>query len=139
MKKIFLLFYVFLGFYSISQIDPSDDCTGVPALTVGATCVDNVYALSGGFNNGALIEGACSAAAAGQNKDDGWYSFTANETSTTITCTGSRDFVLAAWPACGTTNAVGDELACAEIASGNVGGSIIITTVVGVQYFIQIH
>lgn len=117
--------------WGYAQVNPSDGCTGVPALTVNTTCVNNSYSLSGSYSNGGLVSASCFS---GNNRDDGWYSFTATGTTTNIELTGDRDHVLAVFSTCGG----GTELACDFATSGNTA-SVSFATTIGTTYFIQVH
>jgi subtilisin-like proprotein convertase family protein len=130
MKKI--LFSSLLLLSSIGASAQSDGCTGVPTLTPGASCTTTNFSLPGTFADGGIVSSTC---ATGNNRDDGWYSFTATTTSTTITITAAaNDVCLAIWSACGG----GTELGCNLVATGGTG-SVTLTTVVSTTYYVQLH
>ncbi len=129
-KVLWTLLIVSIHYISFGQ-NPSDACTGVPSLTVGASCSTISYTMAGSFANGGLVTSSC---AAGSNRDDGWYSFVATSTSTAIDLTGNQDRALAVWSACGG----GTELACDYQLSGTTA-SVTLATSVGTTYYIQVH
>lgn len=132
MKNLLLVLSCSLTLGLQAQINPSDGCTGVPALTVNASCVNNNYTLSGTYANGGLVtSGTCTA---GLNRDDGWYSFTATSTTTTVTATGNQDRAVVIWSACGG----GVELGCDYQLSGTAA-SVTVPTTIGTTYYIQLH
>ncbi len=130
MKRLLSLFFgVFLA--PIILLGQSDGCTGVPSLTVNASCVTTSYSLPGSFSNGGLVTSTCN----GTNRDDGWYSFVATSANTQITATAtSESLALAIWSACGG----GTELGCGNAASG-ASVSVSITTTIGTTYYVQLH
>jgi hypothetical protein len=73
--------------------------------------------------------------AAGNDRDDGWYSVTATSTATmTIDLTGDRAKTLAVWTACGG----GTELGCHQTAAGGTS-TVSFAATNGVTYYVQIH
>lgn len=117
---------------SVFSQNPSDGCTGVPSLTVNGSCTTTAYSLPGSYSNGGLImSGTC---VAGNDRDDGWYQFTATATSTTIDLTGDRARAVVIWTSC----AGGTELGCDEQAAGTTA-SVTVTTIIGITYSIQVH
>lgn len=131
MKKLLIL-ACGLHFGLQAQINPSDGCAGVPSLPVNAACVPNTFTMAGSYSNGGLVMSAT--CISGLNQDDGWYSFTATSTSTTINLSGDRLKALVIWTACGG----GTELACSEAVSG-VTATLSLTTTIGTTYYIQVH
>jgi hypothetical protein len=130
MKNLLLsLFGTFLLY--VHSFGQSDACTGVPTLTVGATCITTSYSVPGTFSNGGLVTSSCNTS----NRDDGWYSFTATSSNTQITATATgQDVTLAIWSACG----AGTNLGCGNAAAGG-SVSVSLTTVIGVTYYVQLH
>lgn len=116
---------------SFAQVNPSDGCSGVPSLTVSATCVANSYTLAGSYADGGLVSASCFS---GNNRDDGWYQFTATGTTTVIDLDGNRDHVLAVFTSC----AGGTELACDQANAGSVA-TVSFATTVGTTYYVQVH
>lgn len=129
MKKLLNLI---LGLTLISNVfAQSDGCTGVPSLTVGASCSTTTYNLLGSFSNGGLVLSSCN----GTDKDDGWYSFSATSAITQITVTANAEsVVVAVWTLCGG----GTQVSCGNAASG---GSVTINvpTTSGTTYYVQLH
>lgn len=129
------LFLVIVSFFYyqlvISQTNPSDGCAGVPVLTVNANCTPTTYTLPGTYSNGGLVNASCNL---GTNMDDGWYQFTATNTTTDIDLTGSRNHTLSVWSACGG----GTELACSYALAGSTA-SVSFATTIGTTYYIQVH
>ena len=122
-------------FFTMSQFSfsQSDGCTGVPSITPGGSCVTTAYNLPGSFSNGGLANASC---ATNNDRDDGWFSFTATATTTTITATAvSESVCLAIWSACGSG---GTELACNQMSAGGTG-TVSIPTTIGTTYYIQLH
>ncbi|MCH2234585.1 MAG: hypothetical protein MK078_10055 [Crocinitomicaceae bacterium] len=119
------------SFLTFGQIDPSDGCTGIPTLPVGTTCTYNTYDLPGSYANGGLVIASC---AANQNRDDGWYQFTATSTTTDIYLTGNRRHLVSVWTSC----AGGSEIACDQADGGDVA-FVSFTTTIGVTYFVQVQ
>ncbi|MFT5777753.1 MAG: hypothetical protein ACI837_000701 [Crocinitomicaceae bacterium] len=95
LKRKPLILILFFGLSSILNAqNPSDGCAGVPALTVNAVCTPGAYTLPVGYSNGALLTASCFAA--GNDRDDGWYSITAGLTGTMyIDATGDEGRTLA--------------------------------------------
>jgi len=129
MKKIAsLLLGLILTGHLLAQ---SDGCSGVPSLTVGASCTTTNFSLPGSLSNGGLVLSTCNVT----DRDDGWYSFTATSTSTQITVTAtSESMVVAVWTSC----AGGTQLGCGNAASGG-SATINVTTVSGTTYYVQLH
>ncbi|MBK8926060.1 MAG: hypothetical protein IPM74_09160 [Crocinitomicaceae bacterium] len=132
LTKLILVGVVILGYHDgFSQTNPSDGCTGIPVLTVNANCTPTTYTLPGTYANGGLVNASCNL---GTNMDDGWYQFTATNTTTDIDLTGSRTHTLSVWSACGG----GTELACSHAAAGTAA-SVSFATTIGTVYYIQVH
>ena len=135
MKNIYNLASIFvialISFPVFSQ-NPSDGCAGVPSLTVNSSCITTAYTLNGSYTNGGLVlSGTC---VAGLDRDDGWYSFVATSTSTTIDATGDLARSVVIWTACGG----GTELGC-DIQTAGTTASVTVATSIGVTYYIQLH
>ncbi|MBL7900205.1 MAG: hypothetical protein JNJ99_16840, partial [Crocinitomicaceae bacterium] len=130
-----LLLFVLTHKFTDAQINPIDDCTGAPALTVNSTCVANNYTLPASFGNNGMIQASCSAGV-GQNQEDGWYTFVATGTTTTIELTGNYAHTLAVFSGCPPT--AGNELACNLVTAGNTA-TVTIPTTVGTTYYVQVH
>lgn len=132
MKNFLLAFVLFISVGLFAQIDPSDGCTLVPTLTQNGTCVANSYTLSGSYSNGGLVNASCQG---GNDRDDGWYQFTATTTDVQIDLTGNRRHTLSVWTSC----AGGTELGCDYVDGGQTATVILSGLTVGVTYFIQVH
>lgn len=129
-KSLFLLATITItNFTAFTQ---SDGCAGVPSLTVNTSCTNSAVSLPGSFSNGGLVTASC--ATGGNDRDDGWYSFTATSTSTTIDMTMDRAVALVVWSACGG----GTELGCDLQAAGTLS-SVTVATTIGVTYYVQLH
>lgn len=130
MKKIV---YILLGLaFSSSVLAQSDGCTGVPSITVGASCSTTNYSLPGGYGNASVLS-SCNST----NQDDGWYSFSATSAITQITVTaasGTENIAVAVWTSCGG----GTQVSCGNASSG---GSVTINapTTSGTTYYVQLH
>ncbi len=133
----FLLLSFIIGFSGLifAQINPSDACTGVPALPVNNSCTLNTYFINGSYANGALFAPSCGS---GNNRDDGWYSFVATATSITIQETSTdRDHLIQVRTACGGGTAVAGS--CSQSAA-NVTNTVNLTGLsIGVTYYIQVQ
>ncbi|MFA7272233.1 MAG: T9SS type A sorting domain-containing protein [Crocinitomicaceae bacterium] len=126
-------FCVITSFGGFAQINPSDACTGVPALTVNTNCITNSYTLSGGFTATGLVSATC--ATPGSNLTDGWYSFVATSSTVKVTETANRNRAVSIWTSCGG----GTQKGCAYAASGSTLNLTVTTLSPGVTYFLQIH
>lgn len=124
--------WIALFFFTASSFSQSDGCTGVPALAVGASCVNTAYTLPGAFSNGGLVNASC---ATNNNRDDGWFSFVATAADITIQETGNRRHLISVWDACGG----GTELGCNQQTSGVQAEIQLTGLTVGNTYYIQIH
>ncbi|MES2836778.1 MAG: hypothetical protein V4667_04605 [Bacteroidota bacterium] len=137
MKNFFLtLFFVLTTFVSFSQTNPTDACgAGAQSLPVGTvgSCTANGYTLPGSYSNGGAVNASC-AGGYGSDADDGWYSFTAGSTSTTIDLRGDRNMVAAIYTgSCGT-----GEVTCMTL-DANTNGTLTFPTTNGTTYYLQIH
>ncbi|MDX2361275.1 MAG: T9SS type A sorting domain-containing protein [Crocinitomicaceae bacterium] len=113
--------------------NPSDACGGVPALTVNGACITSAYTLPGAYANGGLVNASCFAA--GNDRDDGWYSVTATSTGTlNVELSGNQGHTLAVFSACGG----GTELACQQIGTG-LTAVVSFAATNGVTYYVQVH
>jgi hypothetical protein len=134
--KLLLLFCI-AGFsaLTIGQINPSDGCTGVPALTVNASCTPNTYFINGAYSNGALIAPTCGS---GNDRDDGWYSFVASASSITIEETSTdRDHLIQVRTACGGGTAVTN--GCDQSPEDQPSIVNLTGLTVGATYYIQLQ
>lgn len=116
------------------QIDPSDDCAGIPTLPVTVDCEPIDYVLDGAYIDGGLILASCFS---GVDTDDGWYQFVATSSDIVIQLTCDRATTLAVYGTC----AGGPELGCA-VETNAQGGSIVLGVSglsVGTTYYIQVH
>ena len=113
--------------------NPSDGCTGVPALTVGASCSTTAFTLPGGYSNGGLVSSSC--VGGSNDRDDGWYSVTPATSGTlVIDMDGDRLRTLAVWTACGG----GSEIVCDKQNNG-VLTTVSFAATGGTTYYVQIH
>ncbi|TSJ42511.1 PKD domain-containing protein [Fluviicola chungangensis] len=129
--KAFGQLTVFIALFGFNGWSQSDGCTGVPSLTVGASCSTTNFSLPGSFSNGGLVVSSCNVT----DRDDGWYSFTATSPMTQITATATLEsLVVAVWTSC----AGGSQVGCGNASSG---GSVTVTvpTTSGTTYYIQLH
>ena len=129
-RPIGFLSLVFLTRFSFAQIAPSDGC-GSNDLPVNSSCVANNYTLPGTFADGGLVNASC---AGGNDRDDGWYTFVATGTTTTVELTGDRAKTLAVFSGCPPST----ELGCSNVAAGATA-TVTIPTVVGNTYYVQVH
>lgn len=129
MRNLILsILFITSTLFSYSQ---SDNCVGATSLTASSSCTTTGYNITNAFSNSGQTT-TC-----GTGNDDGWFTFTATGTNTVIeaTCTNGDDIILTALSGgCGSLSEVG----CVD-GNGNGGTEILsITTVVGVQYWVQI-
>jgi hypothetical protein len=135
MRKLLLPISLLFLNQTIAQINPSDGCTGVPALTVNTTCTPNTYFLNGAFTNGALIAPSCGT---GQNRDDGWYSFVASSSEITIEeVSADRDHLIQVRTACGGGTALPG--GCDESAANVLNVVNLTGLTIGTTYCIQLQ
>ena len=116
--------------------NPSDGCAGVPVLTVNGTCTNTNFGMPGSYSDGGLVNATC--ASAGQDRDDGWYQFTATATSTTIEASADRAIAISVWTTCAGTQLAPTANTCDIVTTGNTA-SITFATVATTTYFVQIH
>ncbi|WP_338769296.1 T9SS type A sorting domain-containing protein [Bernardetia sp. ABR2-2B] len=100
MKKKNYLFYIpiitlLLTLISASTYAQSDDCGGAVSLAPSASCINTPYSIPRTFSTDAVVDATCATGAL--NREDGWFSFVANNTTATITATTNRDVVLAVY------------------------------------------
>ena len=114
--------------------NPTDACgPAVQALAVNSSnsCIPSAYTLPGSYSNGGANNASC---VSGQDRDDGWYQFTAINNPTTIEMNGDQNFALAVYTgSCGS-----GEIAC-SMQNAGTPASLTINTTVGLTYFIQVH
>lgn len=131
MKNYLLPFLLFISLITNAQVDPADNCSAVPVLTMGTTCVTNDFTIWGNYDNNALIIGNC---LVGNDRDDGWYQFVATSSSVRITTYGDQDYSVAIFTSCGS----GTEIACNYMETGNLNTDASGLTI-GNTYYVQIH
>lgn len=97
-KQSFLL--LFFALFTSVFFGQSNNCAATPTLTIGATCVTTNYSITdAAFTNSGVTE-SCT----GTSFRDGWFTFTTDATTTSITITGTsnRELGLALYSgACG--------------------------------------
>lgn len=136
MKKLLLCGLILLSIKitGYSQIIPTDECTGAPVATVGASCVPQTCDMNGGLTASATP--TATGCSAGLIVDDGWVRFTATSTSTNIQYTNSnRDANIYLYS--GTCGGAMTQLACSNVI-GIGTESITYATTIGTQYYIRI-
>lgn len=85
--KNFLVFLFFI-FTSIT-FGQSNNCAATPTLTIGTICTTTNYNVAQTFtDSGVALPGACST---GTSHRDGWYTFTTDATTTSITIEGTSN------------------------------------------------
>ncbi|MBX7096059.1 MAG: T9SS type A sorting domain-containing protein [Flavobacteriales bacterium] len=131
MKKILLALIVPLSTFTYVHAQ-SDLCTGAVSLTPGASCVSTAYSVSNTFTVDVTNPG-CYNNNAGR---DGWFSFTATSTLSSITATPTnRDVGIAVYSgSCGSLTLLG----CSDAGTGTTVENVTISTTVGVTYYILI-
>lgn len=128
--------YIFILFCSLifkTSWSQSDNCGGAPSLTVGASCVNTAFLNDEDNNEGT---GLATCTAAGNDRADVWYQFTATSTSTTIELSSlNRNTTVSIYNSCPT--APGTYLTCIYITTGS--GSIVLPTTITSNYKIRIQ
>jgi hypothetical protein len=132
MKNLYI-FILFCSFFVKTSLSQSDDCGGAPSLTVGASCVNTAFTNNENNNEGT---GLATCTAAGNDRADVWYQFTATSTSTTIELSSlNRNTTVSIYNSCPT--APGTYLTCIYITTGS--GSIVLPTTITSNYKIRIQ
>ncbi|WP_338792975.1 T9SS type A sorting domain-containing protein [Bernardetia sp. MNP-M8] len=140
MKNRNYLFYylaitLLFCFFTTNTNAQSNTCATATSISPSTTCVAIPFSVPGSFTRDNTVANT-SCVTNGNIREDGWVSFVANSTSTTVAAASARDVAIAVYQGgCGGTQIAG---ACAD-AFGNGGTeSMVITTVVGVTYLIRI-
>lgn len=130
--KYFTLVIVSIFSFNSQIFAQSNGCAGAIDLGApGTSCSTTAVSVPGGFTDSGVISGTCNN---GQIRDDGWFVFTANATYTAIDVSNTtRDIAVVIWDECG-----GNEIDCDEQAAVTTV-SLGITTIIGEDYYIQIH
>jgi len=128
-KTILLFSAIVLNFIGYGQLQPNDFCATATALTVNASCINNTFTMPSSFTNSGGNPATCN----GANQDDGWYSFVATATSTTITASATQDIIIHLYSACGTL------LTCSDATVAGGIETITYATTIGTIYRIRIQ
>ncbi|WP_027002292.1 T9SS type A sorting domain-containing protein [Hugenholtzia roseola] len=136
MKKN-ILFLSMIGFFLLwnntTLLAQSDACADATAITANFSCNNSNYSIPSTFTRDAISAASCVSNA--NNREDGWHSFTAIGTSSTITITTNRDVAIAVYSgSCGSLT----ELGCEDALGNNGTETLTIATTVGTTYFIRI-
>ncbi len=116
-----------ISLLSNSIYSQSDGCLGVPAINSNGGCATQSYSLPSSYSGSKP-----SCIGGGPTRSDGWYSFVATGTTTTIDVTGVGESVaVAIYTSCGS-----GELTC---SGPGTSVSAVTTTVIGTTYYIQIY
>lgn len=129
MKKIvnFILGVILAG----HVIGQSDECASAPTLTVGASCSNTNWTVPQTYTNSSIAYPGCVAG----NYRDGWYSFVATSTFTTVRVENfDRQMGMAVYSACNAANLV----SCADAVTGQGVETSTFTTTVGTTYRVRI-
>ena len=138
-NKKHLLYYLAITllfcFFTTNIYAQSDACSGAVSLTPATTCGTNAYSIPSSFTRDAVVAASCVTNA--NNREDGWFSFVANATSTTITATTNRDVALAIYQGgCGALSEVAS--GCIDVGGNGTTESLTVTTVIGTTYLIRV-
>lgn len=130
MKSIFSIFVAVL--FGGSVLAQTDECAGATALpAVTGTCTTSAWTVPQAFTNSAIAYPAC----AGGSFRDGWMSFVATSTSTTINVANTnRTMAFAVYSSCSAASLVG----CADLVALQGTETLTITTTVGSTYYVRI-
>lgn len=131
MKFSYLLLFISIcGFLTSNYVRAQgSDCSSAVSIGVGSSCSNTAFTVG---DNGTMALQSC---ATGTGYTDGWFTFTASSTSTTISISGTdQDLGLIIYQStCGSAS-----INCSNIASGG-NGTQVISTVIGTTYYIQIQ
>lgn len=131
MRIFFTSILLAVTLFSFGQAGP-DNCSGATNLVVNADCMSSTFDNDENGTTDAAVTGSC---ATGGNYSDVWYSFTGTGGDVKVTLSGTnRDGCLTIWNNCSYTT----QLGCVMVTSGS-SGSIILTTISGTTYYIQIQ
>ncbi|WP_300667060.1 PKD domain-containing protein [Fluviicola sp.] len=109
----------------------TDECASAPGLTVGSSCSTTNWTVPQTFTNSAIAYPACAAG----NYRDGWYSFIATSTTTTVRVENfDRQMAMAVYSGCSAANLV----ACADAVGTQGVETATFTTTVGTTYRVRI-
>ncbi len=138
-NKNYLLHYLAITllfcFFSLDLYAQSNACAGAVSLTPATTCGTNAYSITSAFTRDAVVAASCVTNA--NNREDGWFSFVANATSTTITATTNRDVALAIYQGgCGALSEVAS--GCIDVGGNGTTESLTVTTAIGTTYLIRV-
>lgn len=110
LKKIFLLRVVLFGTFSgFGQVD---NCAATSTLSVGTSCSTTNYTVAATFNNDGPAP--CN----GTSWRDGWFTFTTDATTTSVTIQGTSDRVLGLALYSGTCGTL-SQVACSVLGNAN--------------------
>lgn len=110
LKKIFLLLVVLFGTFSgFGQVD---NCAATSTLSVGTSCSTTNYTVAATFNNDGPAP--CN----GTSWRDGWFTFTTDATTTSVTIQGTSDRVLGLALYSGTCGTL-SQVACSVLGNAN--------------------
>jgi len=120
-------------FFTINIYAQSNACAGAVSLNPSATCVNTAYSITNAFTRDAVVAATCVTDA--NNRADGWFSFVATNTTSTITVTANRNVAFAVYQGgCGGLTEVG----CRNAENNNTQEVLAVTTVIGTTYLIRV-
>ena len=131
----------FLSLFSIvNTYGQSDDCANAVSITPTTTCGTGFsYDIPNSFTTDNTVSNTSCIPDPADIREDGWFSFVANSTLTTISAVTDRtdrDVALAVYEGgCGGTQITG---ACADAGGDGDAETLSFTTVVGVTYLIRV-
>ena len=120
-------------FFTINIYAQSNACAGAVSLNPSATCVNTAYSITNAFTRDAVVAATCVTDA--NNRADGWFSFVATNTTSTITVTANRNVAFAVYQGgCGGLTEVG----CRNAENNNTQEVLAVTTVIGTTDLIRV-
>lgn len=127
MKQIYLFISFWLLGTTISLAQGSD-CSSATTLTVNSSCTNTAFNFDG---SNSIINPSCVSAAL----YDGWYSFSATGTSTTIDLTGlNKDGAISVY-----SNCSGTLVDCANANANTNDETLTITTTASTTYYVRVQ
>lgn len=136
-NKIYLFQFLAITFlccfFTTNIYAQSNACADAISLTPAGACVNTGYSIPNGFTRDAVAAASCVTNA--NNREDGWFSFVATNTTSTITATTNRNVALAIYEGgCGALSEVG----CVNAGGNNTTESLTVATVIGTTYLVRV-
>jgi hypothetical protein len=130
MKKLF--FFILVLWWGLKDgAAQSDLCSGATPISVNSSCVTTAYSVGAAFGTEAATP-SCT----GTSIRDGYFSFVATSTITTVTATTNRNLAIVVYS--NSCPAAGAEVACANDFGSGFTETTTFTTVPGTTYYIRL-